>query len=62
MPVRRIAHDEHPARLHVGGVHVVDRPGRDRGDLRLDGLITDQIAHHLGGELIGYVRRGWLMS
>jgi hypothetical protein len=50
MPVSCVAHDEDTARLHVRGVHVVDGPGRYRGNLRLQRLVADQVAHHLGGK------------
>jgi hypothetical protein len=46
-PVRRVAHDEHAARAHARGVHVVDRPGAGRDQLDLKRGIADQLARDL---------------
>ena len=50
VPVRRVAHDEGAARLHVGGEAVVHRPGVGAQKLDLQVRIADQLARDLGGK------------
>ena len=60
MTVRRVADDEHPGRLHVGGVHIVDGPGVGADQFDLERRITDQLPGQRGRHRRVHLWRGFV--